>query len=287
MEGELFRKVYRMVTEIAKGQSLKRAQYDDARIATTYLWAVLHDRPISWACQKQHWPIYYRRGALPTPSTMSRRLTTAGVQKLLKEVEQHLYDRLPPSRRHWIDAKPLPIGRASKDGQAGFGYAASGLAKGYKFHALVNDSRGFVAWTIKPMNHTEAKVAPQLIVQLNEGDTVAGDGAYDKNHLYDLAGQRGIQLIAPQRIKAAKGLGHRPHSPYRLASLAMQKQPQGQQLLDARDQIERVFGQLTNIGCGLSPLPNWVRTHFRVKQWVQAKLIFYYLWREINQCKVA
>ncbi|MEN6383645.1 MAG: hypothetical protein ABFD79_00435, partial [Phycisphaerales bacterium] len=53
----------------------------------------------------------------------------------------------------------------------------------------------------------------------------------------------------------------------------------GQGLLISRDQIERMYGQLTNFGCGLSPLPNWVRTLFRVEMWVRAKLIFYQIWR--------
>jgi len=40
-----------------------------------------------------------------------------------------------------------------------------------------------------------------------------------------------------------------------------------------RNEIERRFGQLTNWGGGLSCLPAWVRTHRRVRRWVQAKLV--------------
>jgi len=56
MEGELWKQVYRIVMEVGKGYPRKYQQYSDARIAMIYLWAVLHDRPVSWACQKQSWP---------------------------------------------------------------------------------------------------------------------------------------------------------------------------------------------------------------------------------------
>ena len=45
------------------------------------------------------------------------------------------------------------------------------------------------------------------------------------------------------------------------------------QLLSDRDQVERQFGNLTNWGGGLACLPAWVRTHRRVRRWVQAKLV--------------
>jgi hypothetical protein len=45
------------------------------------------------------------------------------------------------------------------------------------------------------------------------------------------------------------------------------------QLLKGRAEIERQFGNLTNWGGGLSGLPSWVRTHRRVRRWLQAKLV--------------
>ena len=126
MESELYKKVYQLVMKIANGRTIKRATFFDADIILTYLWAVLHDRPIYWACNKKNWPIYYRRRPLPTASTMTRRLRKQGVQNLLKEAEQALIKRFPPSICRWIDAKPLPIGKNSKDKQSGFGPAAYG-----------------------------------------------------------------------------------------------------------------------------------------------------------------
>ena len=194
---------------------------------------------------------------------------------------------MPTALCRWIDAKPLVIGRCSKDKQAGYGYAERGKAKGYKFHAVADNSQGFVAWTVNPMHYNEATVADELIDQLDSEGYLVGDGAYDKNRLYERSGKKSIQLITRQRIRKAQGLGHRPHSAYRLRSLWLQKQAFGEALLASRDQIERMFGQLTNLGFGLSPLPNWVRTQFRVELWTRGKLIFYHLWRQINKAPAA
>jgi len=54
----------------------------------------------------------------------------------------------------------------------------------------------------------------------------------------------------------------------------------GQALLASGNNIETMFAQLTNPGCGLSPLPNWVRSLFRVEMWVGGKMIIYNLWRQ-------
>lgn len=279
MESELYRKVYQLISKIANGRTIKRATFFDADIVLTYLWAVLHDRPIYWACQKKNWPIYYRRRPLPTASTMTRRLRKQGVQNLLKETEQTLIKQFQPGLCRWIDSKPLTIGRHSKDQQSGFGSAAGLMAVGYKIHTIADSSQGFAAWTVRPMQHSDSTVAKELMAQLSEQGYLIGDGAYDKNDLYELAGNKSIQLLTPQRIRDAKNLGHRRHSKYRIKAMCMKDTYFGQGLLDSRDQIERMYGQLTNLGCGLSPLPNWVRTMFRVEMWVRAKLIFYQIWR--------
>jgi len=56
MEGELWDEVYRWVREIGKSYPSPRMQYSHAYIALVWLWAVLHDRPMSWACQVANWP---------------------------------------------------------------------------------------------------------------------------------------------------------------------------------------------------------------------------------------
>lgn len=280
MENELWRKVYQIVQRPGKSKRPRRATYNDADILLTYLWSVLHDRPVYRACQKSNWPIYYRRRNLPNPSTMTRRLRTNSIQQLMHKVEKELINQCPPRICRWIDAKPLPVSRNSKDKEAAYGYAESGMGKGYKLHAIADESQGFVAWTVREMNLCEWSVADELIAQPDSEGYLIGDGGYDSNRLYDLAWEKSIQLIALRRYRKAKGLGHRPNSPHRLRALSLQETPMGQGLLASRNNIETMFAQLTNPGCGLSPLPNWVRSLFRVEMWVRGKMIIYNLWRQ-------
>ena len=82
MEGELWNGIYQTVLGLASGRRRKRQQFSDRVIVLVYLWAVLHDRPVCWACQEQNWPD--RCGAtLPSPATMSRRSGSPGVVKLM------------------------------------------------------------------------------------------------------------------------------------------------------------------------------------------------------------
>lgn len=278
MEHEIYKKIYQLVTTIANRTYLKKAQYTDARILLVFCWAVLHDRPIYWACKKANWPIHLRRNILPSASTMSRRLRTQRIQNLIKQLERAARSSLPPRLCKWIDAKPLPIGRHTKDKSAGFGSAAGLMAAGYKLHVIADSRPGFAAWTVRPMNESEPKIARGLIAQLNEPGYLIGDRAYDSNHLYDLCARRDIQLITPQHRKNARGLGHRRHSPQRIRAMYLKDTEFGRGLMNTREQIERIFGRLTNLSCGLSPLPNWVRTQRRVEMWVCAKLMIYNIW---------
>ena len=279
MEDELFKQVYHLIKQTAKNKTLKRATFSHAQILRTYFWAVIHDRPIYWACKKKNWPIYHRRHQLPTASTMSRRLRTKAIQKLLKQMEQSLIQSVPRSTCRWIDAKPLPIGGNSKDKDSRFGFGASCIAKGYKLYAIADKNQGFVRWTIKSMNKSESKIAHELIRTLDNQGYLIGDGQYDNNRLYDMVGRKAMQLVTPQRIRNAKGLGHRRHSLYRVRAMDLIKRPFGQSLLESRKGIERMFGNLTCFAGGLKPLPHWVRTLFRVRLWVQAKMILYHTWR--------
>lgn len=278
MERQLWQRVYRMVIDIANGSSVKWGTFDNAQIVLTYLWAVMHDRPVMWACQKSNWPIYDRRRQLPTPSTMSRRLRTSGFQNIMRLVENAFTKDMPNHLCRWIDAKPLPIGGNSGDKNAGYGYGAGVKNRGYKLYAVADAYKGFISWSIESMNRNETAIAAKLIPTLDQPGYLAGDGAYDSNKLYDLAGSNSIQLVASARRRGL-GLGHYKHSPFRLRALELRQNQFGIGLLKSRNGIEQMFGQLTNFACGLKPLPNWVRTKFRVENWVRAKMIFFNVWR--------
>jgi len=278
MEDELWREIYRLAKRIGKWKGVVRGTYSDVMIVVVYFWAVVHDRPNKWACNKKNWHGSGPRGKLPSASTLSRRLRTEAVIQLIKDIEKELLDRNPPSFCRLIDAKPLPVSGHSEDNDVGFGRAASTMAKGYKFHAIYDDSQGFVNWLLKPMNVNECPAGAELISETQHQGYLVGDNAYDRNKLYTLAGKRGIQLIAPQQ-KNARGLGHCRHSPFRLKAIEMQTRKFARALIFNRRYIETAFAQLTTLSFGLGPLPSWVRTIRRVENWVRAKLILLNVYR--------
>ena len=90
MEGELWTEIYRLAKRIGKRKGVIRGTYTDAMIVSVYFWAVVHDRPNRWACDRTNWHGRGFRGPLPSPSTLSRRLRTIGVQQVIKTIERLL-----------------------------------------------------------------------------------------------------------------------------------------------------------------------------------------------------
>jgi hypothetical protein len=275
MERELHRRLYRIVYDLARATRTKRVRHADRVIVMVYFWAVLNDRPTVWACRRGNWPDKAQGLALPSASTMSRRLRGPEVRALIDRVERLLQEREPRDWQCYIDAKPLVIGNCSGDRDARFGYAAGRVAKGYKMHVILDAKRIVRHWHLDTMKPHESKVAPRLIDQLPGTGTLVGDNAYDKNKLYRRAGRRGWQLVARRR-KGTK-LGKIKHDPWRLRAHRQMTRAQRQELFRRRGAIERFFGQLGNQPGGLGPLPNHVRGLRRVRLWVQAKLILYHL----------
>jgi hypothetical protein len=276
MEGELWKRLCSVVEEVGKGFRAKKVQHSNVWIVKVWLYSVLWDRPVSWACRAENWPVKDRLGQLPSPSCMSRRLRTTTVEQLLAAVEARLGCQL---NRHlllkWIDAMPLPVGGSTTDRQAKYGRAAGCKAKGYKVYAIVDPAGRFESWRVAPMNYSEKKMARRLIRDLTGQGYLLGDGEYDANDLYCRAADRGYQLIAPKR---EGGLGHRHQTRHRLRSIELQEGAFGQWLLASRAGIDRIFGQWGSHACGLKHLPHWVRTLPRVRRYVQAKLIWQYVW---------
>ena len=72
MERELWPLLYRFVREVARDFSQKYVQHQPWVLVAVMLWAALHDRPVSWACQRRHWSTTtLRPGRLPSPATTS------------------------------------------------------------------------------------------------------------------------------------------------------------------------------------------------------------------------
>lgn len=291
MEGELFRILYLWILEEAsKRPRRKRVLFSDAWILAVFLWAVINDRPVCWACQRKNWPPDECWRDLPSDSTMSARLKTLSVLQLL----QALLDRLTslaesqPSLVQVVDAKPLPVGGYSKDRDARWGQAAGHKARGYKlFDIWSSDDNRLTptAWTLGPMSLPEPDALRlTLLPSLGGGGYLLGDALYDSNPLHEACCDRGLQLVAPRK-KPGTGLGHREHQPGRLRSIELTEMqtpgdlpasgpaPFGCNLYRLRGAIERRQGHLCSFGGGLAPLPAWVRRPRRVARWVAAKLV--------------
>jgi Transposase DDE domain len=295
MEGELWAALYPLVIDEDKRRRRRpRVQYGDATILLVALWAVLHDRPIGWACDARHWagvagPPWL---ALPAASTMSTRLRTLAVQHLLEQVLLRLLTAVTIGgfclcRR--VDAKPLPVGAFSKDRDARRGHVSGGVTcRGYKLFGCWGTSPVVPeAVVLGPMNESDPAGAMELIERLQRlhgGAGTAGgyllmDATHDTNALHDYAAARGFQPITPRKTPGT-GLGHRDHSPHRLRSIELLEGAPATALNDfgpalyaGRGQVERDFGHAGSFGGGLQPLPNFVRRPRRVALWVIGKLI--------------
>jgi hypothetical protein len=280
VEHQLWLSIVALLDELCKRpKRTKRTTHDysDRTIVEVYYWAVAHDRPTAWACHRTNWPLWRRRRSLPSESTMSRRLRSPGVQKLLDALERRVIAPQQPGLYWMIDGKPLAISGCSKDRQAGYGRAANCKAKGYKIHAIVDAAGGIAAWRVAPMNKDERVLAVRLVRGASIQGYLVGDSNYDSNPLHEVCGQREqLQLVTRRRNGRGRGLGHKKQTPGRLRSIALLENPHpdfGEQLLADRNAIERCFAHMTNWGGGLTCLPPWVRTHRRVRRWVQAKLV--------------
>jgi hypothetical protein len=287
VEGQLWNLILMILSSIDKRRRRANEDFSDEDIVKVFYWSVIHDRPVSWACQRRNWPLYMRRQKLPSNSSMSRRLRTQSVVALLNALERRV---TAPTRAHlyWIiDGKPLAISGCSKDRQAGYGRAARCKAKGYKIHAIVAADGSLANWRIAPMNKDERAMAERLLKTTELAGYITADANYDSNKIHKICDERGNrQFVSPRRYGPGRKVGHRAQSPGRLRSIAMLENPEprfGQQLLKERAAIERHFGNATNWGGGLTHLPPWARTHRRVRRWVQAKLALNALRRDKNR----
>jgi hypothetical protein len=283
MERELWLTMYRWVTAHAKTAARPAGvRYTDAAVAAVWLWAVLHDRATSWAADARNWPRDLLTFELPSQSTLSRRLRTAGFRAFLAG----LHDAL--AGRHFaaagalvkvMDSKPLPVGAYSRAKDARWGRGARGQQRGYKLHALYGAGPLPLAWEVAPMNASEQRVARRLLGRgLGDGrggGYVLADRVYDVNDLYPLAAARGHQLLAPRK-RPGGNVGERARDPGRLRAIDLLEGPCpafGRALYAGRTAVERHFARLCGGVGGLQGLPPFVRRLGRVNRWVAGKLL--------------
>jgi len=283
MEHQLWKVIVEWLLRCGKPRR-PRDTFSDVEVVKVFFWAALNDRPMSWACEQTNWPIHERRWAKPSQSRLSRRLRSESVCELLKRLEHEVLRPQHDLQLVWmIDGKPLTISGCSKDRQAGYGRAAGCKARGYKIHVLYGADGSIAAWRLAPMNKDERTIAARIFRTTNVRGYILGDGNYDSNPLHAICEQRGnLQLVTPRRYGSECGFGNRKQTESRMRSAAMLETPHvefGSDLFEQRTAIERLFGNLTNWGGGLTHLPPWARTYRRVHRWVQAKLILSHLKR--------
>ena len=301
MERELWSELSKAVCDVdANWPDSPRFTHRTALIARVYLWAALHDRPVSWACDPQSWDARKRpaaaaaAAALPDQSAMSRRVRRkgpGGFEAFLDRVAHRLSGS--PAALQLVkrfDGKPLAVASHSTDPDAAWGRGAGGLCNGYKLHALWAGNAAFpLDWAVTPLDVDETRMAARFIKRQGEADAAGyllADGRLDSGPLHRQAAGSGHQLVAPRprrggpRGKGGGGLGHRKEcrDPARVRSIEMLEPPArinpfGPTLHRQRKQIERDFGNLTSFGGGLGGLPTWVRRVWRVRTWVHAKLL--------------
>lgn len=276
MDHELWSIIAAHLTYLSTITRRGRFNHPTTRIIRVYMWAVLHERPIYWACDKRNWVGVKPPRELPNQSTMSRRLCRPETIAMLDA----LMDLLEPVPHHALmlrlDGKPLPVSKHSQDRLATIGRGAGGLQKGYKLHAIYAENNRPIAYRVAPMNVDERVVAAEFLreVDLGEGYLIA-DANYETNPLYELANTYGRVLVTPRRFAKAKGLGQsRVHSVHRVAMIERMKAPSSfiRSVLNNRKPVETRFANLCNFGGGLTHLPPWVRGR-RVPVYITAKII--------------
>ena len=280
MERSILRRIRHTLRSLGRRRLNRRYTFTDAAILEVYLFAVLNERPVCWACDPDNWPSGRRRGPMPNASTISRRMRTESLTALAEQLlaalnTQHLAERVI-FLVAVVDGKALPIGPHSHDRQATWGRSTAGKAKGYKLHVIVTADGRVLAWRVAPMHIDERVMARRMLRKLEHSGYLLADGNYDSNKLFDAALARGIQFVAPRRGAPTSQLSKRGHSPARLRSKEMLEADRpvfGRSLMKQRWSVERFFGSLCSNPGGLSHLPAWVRSWRRVRNWIAGKLI--------------
>jgi hypothetical protein len=273
MDQTIWVRVRALIRELDADPRGGRYTFSDADIALTQLWAVLHGKPVSWACRPRNWPIWERRVRRPSPSRMSRRLRTAGVTGLLAAAEAELKKTPRGTLALAIDGKAMTVARHSQDRCARFG--AFGL-RGYKLH-LVCDLAGQIrGWRVTPLHCHEAVIARRILGPIGVEGYVLADANYDAIYLHELCARTGGQLVTPRaRSRVGKPLDRRRDTPQRQRSTLMLELDLtgfGKALYSQRRVIERTFARL-ELNHRIGQVPSHVRGLRRVRLWMQAVIL--------------
>jgi len=258
----------------------RRPKYSDVLIARMYFWAVWHDRPLCWPCDRMHYNSLFRPRALPSVSQFCRRVRTSRIEAIIRMVNERLSRSEEPAKLMFLDGKALPVSESTSDSDAKSGRGNGRFSRGYKLHALGAEGGQVQAFAVRPLNEHEVPVSSsQLVGHIVPGARVLADGNYDSDQLYGQVYERGAWLFTPLKGMAKPGsYRYRRMSPSRrwVMQLWQENKDLCWSVYRQRARIERIFSALSSFAGGLGPLPNWVRTLRRVTRWVTAKLAIYH-----------
>src|SRR5688572_827449 len=289
MDGQLVVELYHELSP-ATGRRPRRGVHSDQLVVFLFLLACVMGRSTRFVLQRRNLPVWLRAvlpDPLPSTSCMSRRLRTTRAAALIATLDQRFRTRLP---RHddddvvkVLDGKPLTVSAVSRDPDVTRGKVRDGWALGYKVHVLIDAAtRAVDLFEVTTLSAGESTVAQSMLRQASEpvvrDALVLADANYDSNDLYTLVDDLGGRLRAPRR-KPGTGLGHATHQhPHRLQAIEhLEGDPERRRLCCRhRMVVEQTLGHLTNLPCGLSPLPNFVRRLHRVRLWVSVKVLLYH-----------
>ena len=95
MERELWPLLYQELRAAARDFRQKYVRHQPWAVAAVLLWAALHDRPLSWACQPRHWSTTRLRPAsVPSQPTVSRRVRRTAFGCFLNRLTERLFGQL-------------------------------------------------------------------------------------------------------------------------------------------------------------------------------------------------
>jgi len=281
MDHTMWRIVTRTVVAVnrALARTGRRPRYSDVQIVRMYFWAVWHDRPLCWACDRLHYNRLFHPRHLPSISQFSRRLRTPRVQEILQWTHRRLARDGTACRVMFLDGKALAVSESTQDRDARTGHGNGMFSRGYKLHALGTEDGRITAFCVRPLNEHEIPVAvARLAPHVDHKALVLADGNYDGNRLYQAIQNRGAWMLTPLRGRARTGAKRRRMCRTRRWAIDLwnRREKLCSKAYRYRSTIERTFSALTCYAGGLGPLPAWVRGLRRVTQWVTAKIILYH-----------
>ncbi len=263
----------------------RRPHFSDQQILKMYLWSVMHDRPLCWACDRAHYNGSFRSRQLPSVSQFCRRMKTPRIVAMLKAANDYLTRIGTHAHLSFFDGKALPISDYSTDPDARDGRGVGKFQRGYKLHAWATSDGRIPRFSVRPLNEGEQKVARELADRIERNSLVLGDSNFDSRYLYQAVAERGGQLLTPLKGRSTQEKNLKQMGPGRRTAIAWWTHcpTMCETLLRRRDQIERIFAALTGFGGGLTTLPPWVRRIDRVRSWVTAKIAIYHARLECKQ----